>query len=73
MKTHAVFFNLHTDSQYFELTLRTSGLTERLALYFADDTCLLSHTLKDIKNELSDLEKKAGSYGIKRNPNKIKL
>jgi len=33
----------------------TSGLTERLvALNFADNVCLLTHTFKDIKNEVCD-------------------
>jgi len=36
----------------------TLGLTERLvALNFDDNVCLLSHTFKDVKNEVCDHKK----------------
>lgn len=49
------------------------GLTNRLEdIDFADDICLLSQNLNDMKNKLEDLRKEAAKAGLKINVKKTK-
>lgn len=49
------------------------GMHERLEdLDFADDICLLSHSLREIKTKLDDLQEHSHEIGLKINPRKTK-